>query len=238
MNMTIGQLKAEGGLRAALFKDLSHFNDRVNAEIAAKIQTVAQLAKEDLISDLHRGEAYGCADVSDIYGYDPGGFIPFQDGGFMVTELYRNDIDTSYHLTEGQSAAVAASERSMYENFPDNLPEDIKAALPEEWGYDDLPEEYQSEFSDYENEWFEPALLRFCIFITKPENTIWDDEKPVKEHGVKIELSLTLNYTDAPYYREKYDNGTLATLGITIDEFMNLEPQDILSSFKERIKFD
>jgi hypothetical protein len=216
---------------------LSHFNGRVSKDIAAKIQTVAKLAKDELIGDIGRGECYACDDISPIYGYDPGGFIPFRDGGFMVTELYRHDIDSSYHLTEGQSLKAQEHEKYMYECFYSDNREALEAAGidPEAFSYDDVPEDLKSDFEAYESEWWEPALLRFCIFINKPEGDIWGKSK---DKALTIELSLSLNYSDSPYYREKHDDDTLATLALTIEEFMNLEPEHILSGFKERIKFD
>lgn len=215
-----------------------HFNGSIPQDIRERIGRIAEIVYEDLIGDLQRGENFACPNMDHIYGYDPGGFIPFQHGGFQVTELYRHDIDSSYHITEGQSEAAQKHEKYLYDCFASDHKEELKAAGIDTEADDfnsesySIPESLENEFSDYESEFWEPVLLRFCVFISKPDNDIWGDTKGPRT----IELSLSLNYSDAPYYREKHDDDTLAILSLTMDEFLGMEPEVIVSGFKERIE--
>lgn len=218
-----------------------HFNGSIPQDVREKIGSIAQIAYDDLISEYpdYGGESYGCPNISPIYGYDPGGFIPFQHGGFEVTELYRHDIDSSYHITAGQSEAASRHEKYLYECFASDHKEELKSAGidPDSDDFNSesysIPESLENEFSDYESEFWEPALMRFCIFVSKPGGDIWgeNDDKPRT-----VELSLSLNYSDAPYYREKHDDDTLATLSYDLPEFMALDPDKIISEFKTRIQ--
>lgn len=178
---------------------------------------------DDLISDIGRGENYGCANINEIYGYDPGGFIPFQNGGFEVTELYHHDVDGSYHITDGQSEAAQNHEEYLYECFARDYEDELQAAgIDTTDKYYQIPASLENTFADYESDFWEPALLRFCIFINKENDT--------------IELSLSLNYSDAPYYRDKYDDDTLATQSIALDEFLKMQPEQVLEAIRKEIK--
>lgn len=217
-----------------------HFNGSIPQDVREKIGQVAQIAYDDLISEYpdFGGECYGCPNLDHIYGYDPGGFIPFQHGGFQVTELYRHDIDSSYHITEGQSEAASRHEKHLYDCFASDNKEELKAAGVDTEADDfdsesyQIPESLQDQFSDYESEFWEPALMRFCIFVSKPDNDIWGETKGPRT----VELSLALNYSDAPYYREKHDDDILAVLSYPLEEFMSLDPEKVMAEFKARIQ--
>lgn len=204
-----------------------HFNGSILQDIREKIGAIAQIVQDDLIDDIG-GESYGCPDISPVYGFDPGGFIPFQHGGFMVTELYRHDIDSSYHITKGQTLAAQEHEKLLYDCFASDYRKELEAAGvdPDSDDYS-VPESLEETFDNYESEFWEPALLRFCVFISKPNH----------ENARKVELSLALNYSDAPYYREGRDDDILATLAYDLPEFLTLDPDKILQEFKARISF-
>lgn len=212
-----------------------HFNGSIPQELREKLGELAKIVMHDFIGDIGRGECFACSNIDEIYGYDPGGFIPFQHGGYKVTELYRHDIDSSYHLTQGQNDAAIEQEKNMYSSFFWDNREELEALGLEAdtFSYDDIPESLQNAFSDYESEWFEPALVSFGAYVTKPGKDIWGGEKQNESRA--IELYLAVNYNDAPYYREKYDE-TIHTLSLSLDEFMTLEPEAIAKGFFEQAK--
>lgn len=218
-----------------------HFNGSIPQNVREKIGQVALLAQDEIVdSSCTGGEEYGSKHIDEIYGYDPGGFIPFQHGGFEVNELFRHDIDSSYHITAGQSEAAQRHEKYLYDCYASDRKEELKEngidTEAEDFDSENysIPEELQNDFSDYESEFWEPALLRFCIFVSKPK---FQDVFDQNENGKRtVELSLSLNYSDAPYYRKKHDDDTLATLGYDLEEFMALDPEKIIAEFKTCIE--
>lgn len=116
-------------------------------------------------------EAYACNRIDEIHK------------GFEWSEFYRSDIDRTYHITPEQSRVMDSRSKNCWETFlSDNK---LDPAL----SWDDLTPDQQNDYSDYESEWFEPALLRLSI---------QDDD-----------VFLSINYTDQPYYRYQYDEEIL-----------------------------
>lgn len=219
-NLNLERLKAmTNAQQKAAVNPLQHFNSAVPENLAAKLLTLAQAVENDFIGDQGFGGSYGCARLDDIHGREVSGFIPFQLGGFEVSGFYRSDIDSSYHFTKEQTAAMREHEKHMYECFARD--HDLKD-LPENWGYDDLPEELQNRFLDYENDWFEPALLRFEIWVDDPKAPLRIDQHGKKAGKVFARLSLA--YSDAPYYRSAKDDETLFKFEMTAEEAMAIEP--------------
>ena len=89
-----------------------------------------------------------------------------------------------------------------------------------EW--DNLTEKQKEEFSDYELEWFESALVQFQVFAN---NFGYGGNKP------SVTVRVSVNYKDAPYYREKYAEDLNST-DYTLDEFMKLSIQELFDLHK------
>lgn len=195
-------------------KETEHFNDRVPQDLRDKLQQLAQAAKDDFISDCGVGESYGCADTNAIYGYHISGFIPSQLGGYEVTELYRSDNDSSYHFTSAQTEAQNKYDKDCFESFcRDN-------DLPESATYEDVEKAgLDNELSEYESEWFTPALLRLEMWVDDVEHKqrlgLSDDATPQQ-----VFLRLSLNWSDAPYYRASGDDETFYEAQHTVADFM------------------
>jgi hypothetical protein len=202
-------------MRVALEKHtrgIEHFKQSMPDAVALKMKALAELVEQDYISE--QGEAYGCTHSNEVSGVGYAGFMPFQDGGYEVTELYRNDQDSSYHFNDAQTEWVDNQTTRMYEAFAwDNRKELVNAGvtLPEGWGYNDLPEDLQNVFSDYENEWFEPALLRFTTWAYVDAK--WGNP------ATSVMMRVSLGYKDAPYYREKYDED-LKEITLSFEDFL------------------
>ena len=62
--------------------ETSHFNELVPQAVRDKMLTLVKMVKDDFISDATQGwhEAYGCSNITAIYGYHISGFIPSQLG--------------------------------------------------------------------------------------------------------------------------------------------------------------
>ncbi len=222
--------------------ETDHFNATVPQDLREHMLVCANAIKNDFIGN--HGEALGTPNINAIYGYHISGFIPSQLGGYEISELIRSDTDTSYHLTKAQSEAMTASEKHMYGCFYRDMrlgehnrrADDLK--LDEKnWCHADLDgnRELQRQFEDYENDWFEPALLRCEMWIDESKgqerNRIGNDD--VTAEAVFIRVSL--NYKDQPYYRTNSDE-TLFEANFSIDAFMKAAPETIVKFLEEKMK--
>lgn len=193
---------------------MKNFKRTVPSELAAKMKDLAEsIDFSELVSGWK--ESYGEQKLDEIQGNAVSGWIPKQDGGFTVSQLYASDIDSSYHFTVAQT------------DFVNNLSDDCYHAFlmdnkidPEE----ELTEEQREEFYEYEREWFnDGALLSFDIFC--------DGFAEWKNGEKTVLLRLSINYKDAPYFREKYAEDIKQEI-LSIEEFMAEENAAIIERFK------
>lgn len=158
-------------------------------------------------------------EISPIEGNYRSGWIPYQDGGFSVDQFYQSDTDSTYHFTQKQSEHMARYYDDMLESFcRDNGIESIDCI---DFDNDDG---MVDKLSEYEMEWFEPALLQFQVFVERLDR--FDDHSPMQ-----VVCRLSINYKDAPYYREKYAEDIKQEI-YSLDEFMQLENNAIIEAFK------
>lgn len=124
-------------------------------------------------------EGYGCERVEEIHN------------GFEWTEFSRHDCDTSYHVTPSQTESWNKQYENMIESFLDDYADKLPDDINKDNYWDKIRDDdaLQELMSDYENEWFDPALLRLSI-----------------QDG---EVFLSINYNDQPYYRYQYDETIL-----------------------------
>jgi len=192
---------------------MEQFKYFVPAELQEKIQSIA--TELELNFHVYKGnaETYGCIHIDPIEGNYRDGWIPHQHGGLSVSDFILSDIDNSRHLTEEQTEFINESYSDCWKSFcHDN-------DLDETIAYNDLSDEQQNELADYENEWFEPALLEFQIFVDGSEDDL------------QVVCRSSINYKDAPYYREKYAEDIHS---VTYDyvEFMAMTETVIIDSIK------
>lgn len=220
-----------------------HFNAKVSPALRLRLWEVAQAIKDDFIGDCRPGESFGTASINAIYGYHVSGFIPSQLGGFEISELYRYDQDPSYHFTSAQTDAMNKATDYMHESFARDYREQLEAYFKaNNTEFDPKAIDYSiieaagldNTFSDYENDWFEPALLRLEMWVDDAEHKqrigIADNAEPQQ-----VFIRLGLNYRDAPYYRTKSDD-TLFEFNMTIADFFNTPPEAIIKMLEEKMK--
>lgn len=173
---------------------LEHFADHAPQDIREHLKALAEYAAENLDTSFGRWlDAWGEARIGEVWGKDPGGFIPFQLGGYDVSLAIRFDTDTSYHLTPGMSKEADRLQRMALDDFLQDkkLPADFDL-------WTDEHEALRDEYFDYENSIFKDgALLQFeCWLDGKP----YDSSAPIGD----ITLRVSVNYEDGPYFRSKY----------------------------------
>ena len=219
--------------------DTGHFNDRVPQALRDHMHACASAAHDDFIGDAG-SESFGVPNINAIYGYHVSGFIPSQLGGYEVTELYSSDTVSRYHFTKAQSESMAESEKYMYECFYRDCISglDKRAGDPKidakTFSYSDLDAwpKLQNQFSEYENDWFEPALLRLEMWIDDVEPQIIGNDRQQPE---RVFVRLGLNYRDQPYYRSASDE-TLFEFNIPVAEFLETSPDAFVETLKEKMK--
>lgn len=196
-----------------------NFKKIVPENVQDKIHSLAESIEfDDLISGWKESESE--QEIYPIEGNYREGWIPNQDGGFSVDQFYRNDNDSTFHFTQKQSESMSEYYNDMLESFcRDNGIESIDCI-----DFDNDDAGLIDKLVEYENNWFEPALLQFQVFIERFDR--FDDHSPMQ-----IVCRLSINYKDAPYYREKYAEDIKQKI-YTIDEFMQLENSAIIESFK------
>lgn len=198
---------------------MQNFKSTVPAELQAKVKAFADAFHGEWSHIISTGESYGTLSaVNEIEGNYRSGWMPRQDGGFEISELYLNEQDSSYHFTEKQTEWANDQAKDCFLAFlSDN-------GIDSETDYDDLTEEQREELFEYEMEWFEPALVRLQIFVDGYSNSVFaGDEK-------QVTIRLSINYSDAPYYREGDDEDLKLEI-LSIDEFMQADIPELLSKF-------
>lgn len=161
-------------------ESFSHFNDLVPHSIRALLFDCVKDA-EHLLRKVPNAELVCETSLDIISGQLRSGYIPLQDGGFSADTFIMVSGDSSCHVC------------SEMQEFVDKLYEDTVSAFLEE---NNLPKDtdifadadLEEKFCEYESDLYEPALLSYAVYV--------------KHNSVIAELSV--NYEDAPYYREAY----------------------------------
>jgi hypothetical protein len=184
--------------------NFEHFADNVPQDIRQALLDLAEYAKDEL-DGFNGAEGWGEAQVSEIWGKDPGGFIPFQDGGYEASQLIRLDSDASYHVSKGMSEEADRLQKASFEAALDEL------NLPAETDWDSLTEEQREVVFETEQEWFnDGALLRFECW----QDRAYHEGFTFGGGSGQVFLRLSVNYSDGPYFRTKHDE-TLHELSLS-----------------------
>lgn len=210
-------------------QETKHFKGRVPLALREALADLSETIKGELENGL-RGwyESLSVPQLDEISGRAFDGFIPFQDGGFEVNQLFRYDRDPTYHFTAAQGAFMDSLVGEMQANFCRENGLDS-----ESFSYYALSEENKKEYEELELSYFNDcaALLRFDSWVTSPKEDIQEDrfghcglvDDPA---SVRVVLRFSVGYRDSPYFREKYDE--------TIFRF-ELRPETILMAGTERL---
>lgn len=195
-----------------------HIKPEIKESIQLKMFDLINLCNDSLISEFNH-ESISEPLIENISGVFYSGFIPFQDGGFQTTQLYRNDLDSSYHFNSNQTNHNNILYTNLIKDFIDN--NDLKIE-PENFDYESLDQSLQNEFAEFEINYYEPALISVYIYASNTKQ--WNNNS-----GITIQLSI--NYKDSPYYREQY-NENLMTLEYSFSQFSKIDNKQIINLLK------
>jgi hypothetical protein len=201
---------------------MNNFKSSVPVAIQTKLKALADMAENEwhntIVLGNRRYGSEGEVRINEIEGNYVSGWMPKQDGGYSVENYYRSDVDSSYHFTEKQTDFVNEQSKQCFDSFlSDN-------EIDSETEWDSLTDEQKEEFSQYENEWFnDGALLQLQMFAEGFDNSMWSKEK-------QITIRLSINYKDAPYFREKYAEDIKQVI-LSVDEFMAQDNKSIIQQF-------
>lgn len=201
---------------------MENFKATVPADLQAKVKAFIDDASFDDIVTGYQSFGLEAEETrEEIEGNYRSGWLPRQDGGFMLRQWARCDEDSSYHFTEKQTEWVNEQSKQCWNAFlSDN-------GIDSETSWDGLTEEQQSECSDYENEWFrDGAMLELQVFVNG--YSPYDSGADLEE---RVTIRLSINYKDAPYFRER-DAEDIKTEILTVAEFMAQDNAAIIERFK------
>jgi len=196
---------------------MNNFKHSVPESIQTKLELLAETIAEQFNSIVLRShDKEGDVTKNDIQGNYVSGWMPRQDGGFSVDCFVSNGYGSGCYFTEKQQEFINDQLSQCFKAFlSDN---DIES----EMSYDELDESQQQEYQDYENEWMrDSALLQFQMYAYGYPGSYWEE----KEQTINIRVSI--NYKDAPYYREKSAED-IKELILSPDEFLAMPIEDIL----------
>jgi hypothetical protein len=214
-----------------------HFAPYVPQELRDILEAIAYEVKEEFFNSYSR-ELYGCDHLEPISGVGYSGFIPFQDGGYEVSDYSSNDLDPSNHIHPNQGAYLEGIYTDMLAGFARDVL-DLPWEAAKVWAegdywsdLDERDEDYTEEFYDYEREWLGDALLRFEIWIDrKPsrDNNHWQTIDEFHEDQ-KVFWRLSANYRDAPYFRTTRDD-TICQGSMRISTLMGQDKGALAAAF-------
>ena len=185
---------------------MEHFANHAPLDIQEALKAIADYAAGEL-DGFNKCEAFDKPSVSEIWGKDPGGFIPYQLGGFEASQLIRFDSDVSYHVSEGMSDFASELQERAFADALDEL------ELPKDTAWDNLTEEQREVVFETEQAYFnDAALLRFECWLDGDPYPETEEEKALG----KVMLHLSINYMDGPYFLSKSDE-CLHELQLSVD---------------------
>lgn len=194
---------------------MKQFKANVPADIIAKLSSLSDMI--DLSELMGRSvESVTEQRIEEIQGNYVSGWMPSQDGGFSVDQFWDNGTDA--WLTENQRDYNGEQWKDCFKMYQSDV-------LDRDCEYDDMSDEEREEFYDYEREWFEPCLVQCQMFIDGFSESMFG------RNDKQVTIRLSVNYKDAPYYREKYSED-IKTVILEIDEFMNLSNEEIIAQLK------
>ena len=191
---------------------MENFKPCVPTNVQAKIKNVVEIilasAENSKMAAFHI-EYYSDWRIEEIQGNHKPGWCAYQDGGFSVSGFVCSGWSSGCYITQGQEDNILAQEKYCIEAFIAD--HDLETTYSD-FDYNNLPQELQDEFFDYEREYLDdPALLQWQVYIK----------------GEKIVLCASLNYRDAPYYRSKYAE-YIIDQEIDLDVFMAMADEDVV----------
>ena len=189
--------------------NFEHFAPDVPRATMEKMQTLAALVQDEIIN--YAPDGYGMAQTDTISGRAYSGFVPYQQGGYSVMEYYALQPGSGRYFTPGHETAADAQAQ------------DARREWLRQEGLDEVPDEREEEFYNFESEWLQDrdALLT-C--------EIWTGHNQDAAPGM-VTVRLAINYRDAPYFRGKYAEDLLE-MSYTAEEFAMLDLADCIKALQ------
>lgn len=193
-----------------LHTNFLHFAPSVPCDTRQKMADLAQLVEDEVIGAQHDG--YGCLRIDPISGNAYDGFIPHQEGGYSVSEMFGNGCGSGKYFTEGEREE---SNRMLEQCALDYASHE---------GIDREEVNFSSdEYGEYESEY-----MRDCDSLLTCE--IWTGHRKDSQPGI-VTVQLSVNYKDAPYFRSEYAEDILE-LQYTAEEFAAVDLSEIVKQLK------
>lgn len=200
---------------------MKNFKSSVPNAVQVKLMFLAQGIEsqfDNIVSAFSsRSESITDVSLNEIEGNYVSGWMPRQDGGYDVSQMFRSDLDSGYHFTEKQTDFVNDQSKNCRNTFL------AERGYESDTSFHELPDELHEEYSEYENDWFQDgALFQVQMFANGYPGSFWEE----KEQTINIRVSV--NYEDAPYFRER-DAEDIKTLILTESEFLAMDNADIIN---------
>lgn len=151
-----------------------NFNLKVPEEVCKALRALAEAVETEVFFMPPRGETYGARKLDVVRN------------GFEVTELFGNTSEPDKCFTEKQKVLNLKREEDAYASFQHANPE-----LPENWTYNELPPDLQTELNDVLYETFMPAEIRFSALAGTPTG-------PGAETPICLRLSIEYSGSPGP----------------------------------------
>lgn len=200
---------------------MKNFKSSVPLLVQAKLHSLAteiEMSWHDMVNAFasRRPEAYSDVRLDEIEGNYVSGWMPNQDGGFSVNQIFDSGIDTA-HFTNKQTEYITDQYENCFHSFQrDN---GIEPATDTE-----LTEEQQEAYCEYEMDWFrDGALFSVQMFMDGYNGKLFSfDREP--EQTVTIRVSI--NYK-SEYFAERGAED-IKQIIMTESEFMAMNNADII----------
>lgn len=190
---------------------MNNFKHFVPAALQEKIKSLAELSI-DYVNDIGEN-VISCEEISHIEGNYRSGWLPRQDGGFSADTFIA--LGYGNHLCKSEKEFTDKQYLDCMHQFCQE--NDIDESL-------ELSDDGQEKFYDYQDGWNQgnESLIQFQCFV---DNSCIRN----RERQDTVTCRLSINFKDAPYYREKYAT-CLWQVVYTTDEFMALDNLVIIDS--------
>lgn len=161
-------------------------------------------------------DAYGTARVENILGHICEGYIPYQQGGFSISEFFSAGFSSGSYFSDRERTFCERVYDEMIRDYLKDIQGVTEDELEEAFNnfiYNSLSESQQHEFEEYEydNHSNEPTLLTFRCYL--------------KHDGVH--LVCAINYAGAPDYSSECEE-VLTQVVLTPQTFLETSYEELL----------
>ncbi len=207
---------------------MKNFKSSVPLLVQAKLHSLAMEIKcgwRDVVTAFGNGniESMNEERIEEIEGNYVSGWMPRQDGGFSVNQIFYSTIDSSSHFTKKQTDFVNDQIENCFSAFLSDkgITEDEFNA---QYDLDTGNEESRQEFCEYENEWFrDGALFSVQMFMEGYNGKLFSFDRDPEQI---VTIRVSINYK-SEYFAGR-DAEDIKQIIMTESEFMETDNADII----------